>query len=56
MRPALSGTKAPQSLTTRRILIGLTILLLLVVSAAVGVVVANWPQLFPAQASGDSQH
>ena len=55
MRPALSDTKAPQSLTTRRILIGLTILLLLVVSAAVGVGVANWPQLFPARVSGESQ-
>jgi len=42
------------SITTRRILIGLTIIVLVVVSAGVGVVVANWPQWSaqPARATG----
>ena len=31
----------------RRLLIGLTLTLLLVVSIGVGVVVARWPQLWP---------
>jgi hypothetical protein len=38
------------SITTRRILIGLTIIVLVVVSAGIGVLVANWPQV-AAQAS-----
>jgi len=54
-RPALTAIKVSRSLTTRRILIALTILVLLLVSVGVGVLVANWPQWSLVHASDSSQ-
>lgn len=44
-QPSGDGAMRGKSLTTRRVLIALTLVLLITVSTGVGVLVARWPHL-----------